>query len=86
MSRRDIATEVLVRPFTLNFQEPIVPLLNTYIGLFYALFYLWFESFPIVFVGIYHFKEQFYGLAFLGLLGGVTVTISRSFTTSREDV
>ena len=79
MSGRDIATEVLVRPFTLNFQEPIVLVLNTYIGLIYALFYLWFESFPVVFIGIYHFKEQIYGLAFLGLLGGVLVTIPPFF-------
>jgi DHA1 family multidrug resistance protein-like MFS transporter len=79
MSGRDIATIVLVRPFTLNFQEPIVLLLNVYIGLIYALFYLWFESFPVVFVGIYHFKEQFLGLAFLGILGGMLVTIPPFF-------
>lgn len=79
MTGRDIATEVLVRPFTLNFQEPIVLLLNLYIGLIYAIFYLWFESFPIVFVGIYHFREQFLGLAFLGLLGGVIVTLPPFF-------
>ncbi|KAH9974386.1 major facilitator superfamily domain-containing protein [Lactifluus volemus] len=65
LTARDIATDLLVRPFTLNFQEPIVLLLNLYIGLVYSLFYLWFESFPIVFIGIYHFKEQLLGLAFL---------------------
>jgi DHA1 family multidrug resistance protein-like MFS transporter len=79
MRGRDIATTVLLRPFTLNFQEPIVLLLNLYIGLIYALFYLWFESFPVVFVGIYHFKEQFLGLAFLGILGGMLVTIPPFF-------
>jgi DHA1 family multidrug resistance protein-like MFS transporter len=79
MTGRDIATQVLVRPFTLNFQEPIVLLLNLYIGLIYALFYLWFESFPIVFVEIYHFREQFSGLPFLGLLGGVFVTLPPFF-------
>jgi DHA1 family multidrug resistance protein-like MFS transporter len=79
MSGRDIAMMMLVRPFTLNFQEPIVLLLNLYIGLIYALFYLWFESFPVVFVGIYHFKEQLFGLAFLGMLGGVLVMIPPFF-------
>ena len=79
MSGREIATIMLVRPFTLNFQEPIVLLLNLYIGLIYAIFYLWFESFPVVFVGIYHFKEQFLGLAFLGILGGILVTIPAFF-------
>jgi len=71
--------DVLVRPFTLNFQEPIVLVLNLYIALIYAVFYLWFESFPIVFLGIYHFKEQLLGLAFLGLLGGIVVTIPPYF-------
>ncbi len=79
MTGRDIATDILVRPFTLNFQEPIVLLLNLYIGLIYALFYLWFESFPIVFIEIYHFREQFLGLAFLGLLGGIFVTLPPFF-------
>ncbi|KAH9064531.1 benomyl/methotrexate resistance protein [Lactarius vividus] len=79
MTGRDIATQVLVRPFTLNFQEPIVLLLNLYIGLIYALFYLWFESFPVVFIEIYHFKEQFLGLAFLGILGGIFITLPPFF-------
>ena len=79
LTASDIATDLLVRPFTLNFQEPIVLLLNLYIGLIYALFYLWFESFPIVFIGIYHFREQLLGLAFLGMLGGVLVTLPPFF-------
>ena len=62
MSPRDLAVDVLVRPFSLNFQEPIVFALNTYIGLIYALLYIWFESFPIVFIGIYHWREQLLGL------------------------
>jgi MFS transporter, DHA1 family, multidrug resistance protein len=76
---RDITTDLLVRPFTLNFQEPIVLLLNLYIGLVYSLFYLWFESFPIVFIGIYHFEEQLLGLAFLGILVGILVTLPPFF-------
>ena len=80
LSGRDIARDVLVRPFTLNFQEPIVLLLNLYIALIYALFYLWFESFPIVFIGIHHFRPQILGLAFLGILGGVFVTLPLYFT------
>ena len=79
LTGRDIAIDVLVRPFTLNFQEPIVLLLNLYIALIYALFYLWFESFPIVFIGIHHFRPQILGLAFLGILGGVFVTIPLYF-------
>ncbi len=60
----------MVRPITLNFLEPIVFLLNLYIALIYGLLYIWFESFPIVFTGIYHFSLGKDGLAFVGILVG----------------
>ena len=66
---------VLVRPITLNFQEPVVLCLNIYIGLIYALLYCWFESFPIVFGEIYRFPEQNQGLAFLGIFIGSLIAI-----------
>jgi len=40
MSRRDLAVDVLVRPFALNFQERIVFTLNIYPSLIYALLYI----------------------------------------------
>src|SRR6266536_2746127 len=64
MTPNEIALMVLVRPFTLNFHEPMVALLNSYLALVYGLLYIWFESFPIVFVGIYHFTLGELGLAF----------------------
>jgi len=79
MSRRDLAVDLLVRPFALNFQEPIVFVLNVYIGLIYALLYIWFESFPIVFIGIYHWREQLIGLSFLGLFVGSFIVIPPFF-------
>ena len=44
MTGRDIVMMMLVRPFTLNFWEPMVFLLNLYIALIYGLLYIWFES------------------------------------------
>ena len=79
MSPRDVAIDVLVRPFALNFQEPIVFALNVYIGLIYALLYIWFESFPIVFIGIYHWREQLVGLSFLGLFVGAFLVMPPFF-------
>ena len=79
MSPRDVAVDALVRPFTLNFQEPIVFALNMYIGLIYALLYIWFESFPIVFIGIYHWREQLVGLSFLGLFVGAFLVMPPFF-------
>ena len=75
MTSKDIALISLVRPFTLNFTEPMVFLNNLYIALIYGLLYIWFESFPIVFEGIYGFNLSEEGLAFLGILLGAVITI-----------
>jgi DHA1 family multidrug resistance protein-like MFS transporter len=79
MSTRDLAVDVLVRPFALNFQEPIVFALNAYIGLIYALLYIWFESFPVVFIDIYGWRQQLLGLSFLGLFIGAFLFIPPFF-------
>ncbi|KAF2637097.1 benomyl/methotrexate resistance protein [Massarina eburnea CBS 473.64] len=75
MTGKDIALMTLIRPITLNFTEPVVFLLNLYIALIYGLLYIWFESFPIVFIETYHFNLGEEGLAFLGLLVGALVTL-----------
>ncbi|ETN43820.1 uncharacterized protein HMPREF1541_11144 [Cyphellophora europaea CBS 101466] len=75
MTRGEIIKMVLVRPFTLGFLEPICFALNMYIALIYGLLYIWFESFPIVFVEIYGFSLGTEGLAFLGILVGVFVVL-----------
>lgn len=36
----------------------------------YAIFYLWFEAFPLVFIDTYHFKGGVASLPFLGILLG----------------
>ena len=70
-----IVMMTLVRPITLNFQEPIVFLLNLYIALVYGLLYIWFESFPLVFAGIYKFDLGQQGLAFLGIFVGALLVM-----------
>ncbi|VDB91856.1 unnamed protein product [Peniophora sp. CBMAI 1063] len=75
LSSRDLALDILVRPFSLNFQEPIVLALNVYISLLYAMLYMWFESFPIVFGEIYGWEPQLVGLAFLGIFVGCFAVI-----------
>ena len=79
MTGKDIAMIALVRPFTLNFTEPMVFLLNLYIALIYGLLYVWFESFVIVFIDIYHFNLGEEGLAYLGILIGAIVTLPPFF-------
>ena len=75
MSGKEILLMVFVRPFTLSFTEPICFLLNFYLALIYGLLYLWFESFPLVFIDIYHFSLGTEGLAFLGILIGAFVAM-----------
>ncbi|KXH28995.1 multidrug resistance protein [Colletotrichum simmondsii] len=79
MTPRDIMMISLVRPFTLNFTEPMVFLLNLYIALIYGLLYIWFESFPIVFTGIYGFSLGLQGVAFMGILVGALIVIPPFF-------
>ncbi|PVI02030.1 MFS general substrate transporter [Periconia macrospinosa] len=75
MTGKQIVTMTFIRPITLNFTEPMVFLLNLYIALIYGLLYIWFESFPIVFISIYGFTLGQEGLAFLGLLVGALLTM-----------
>ncbi|KAI8625854.1 MFS transporter [Xylariaceae sp. FL1651] len=70
-----IAMMTLVRPFALIFAELIVFALSLYIALIYGLLYIWFESFPIVFVEIYGFGLGLEGLAFLGVLVGIFIIL-----------
>lgn len=79
MTGKDIAMMTLVRPFSLNFTEPILFLLNLYIALIYGLLYVWFESFAIVFEGIYGFNLGEEGLSFVGILVGAFVVIPPFF-------
>jgi len=79
MTGKDIALMVLVRPFTLNFTEPMVFMLNLYIALIYGLLYIWFESFVDVFVGVYKFQLYQEGLSFLGIFVGALVVIPPFF-------
>lgn len=73
MSRKDIALDTLVRPFTLNC-EPILLSLNLYVSLIYALQYTWLESFPIVFQDTYQMSLGEEGLTFLSIGVGALIT------------
>ncbi|KAK3116490.1 GTPase-activating protein [Teratosphaeriaceae sp. CCFEE 6253] len=79
MTGKDIVMMSIVRPISLNFQEPMVFLLNLYIALIYGLLYIWLESFVIVFIDIYHFGLGQEGLAYLGLFVGALVVIPPFF-------
>ncbi len=75
MGGKEIVQMTLVRPFTMCFTEPMIFLLNMYIALIYGLLYIWFESFPIVFIEIYGFSLGTQGCAFLGILIGAFIVL-----------
>ncbi|KAJ9602705.1 GTPase-activating protein [Cladophialophora chaetospira] len=75
MGGKEIVKMTLVRPFTMCFTEPMIFLLNMYIALIYGLLYIWFESFPIVFIEIYGFTLGTQGCAFLGILIGAFLVL-----------
>ncbi|ETI20214.1 hypothetical protein G647_08248 [Cladophialophora carrionii CBS 160.54] len=65
-----IAQMTIVRPWVLTFTEPLIFLLHMWVALIFGILFVWFESFPLVFVGIYGFSLGQTGLAFIGLLIG----------------
>lgn len=54
------------KPFYIIIQEPIALAFDLYLAVYTAVFYLYFEAFPIVFGGIYNFTLIEQGLAYLG--------------------
>ncbi|KAJ4380443.1 GTPase-activating protein [Didymella sp. IMI 355093] len=75
MKPKDVVQMSLLKPITLNFQEPIVFLLNLYIALIYGLFLS-----PLVFTELYGFNLGEEGLAFLGILVGTLIAAGILFT------
>jgi DHA1 family multidrug resistance protein-like MFS transporter len=73
MKTGEVMKEFLWRPFQLM-AEPAVFFINLYIGLAYAIFYLWFEAFPLVFNGIYHMSEGVGSLPFIGIIVGAVLS------------
>ncbi|CEP60784.1 MFS transporter LALA0_S01e18888g [Lachancea lanzarotensis] len=65
--------ELFVRPFLVMLKEPAVLAFDIYIALCYGAFYLFFEAFPIVFIGIYNFTLVEMGLAYMGFCVGCVI-------------
>lgn len=65
---------LFVKPITLNFKEPIVLVLNSYLALVYALLFAALESFRIVYVDIYGFTPGQEGLTFIAPFVGFVLS------------
>lgn len=65
----------LVRPWKFLIREPIVIALSLYTAIIYGILYLEFEAYPIVFAQLRGWNSGETGLAFLGLLVGVVLSV-----------
>ncbi|KAJ6156121.1 hypothetical protein N7497_005006 [Penicillium chrysogenum] len=62
---REMLLITISRPFRMIIHEYIVSLTSLYLALAYAIFYLYFEAYPIIFQGIYKMSPGVSGLMFL---------------------
>lgn len=75
MSTRTIAYDALIKPWQINALDPAILFTTAYTALTYGIFYSFFESFPLVFEGVYGFSLGSVGLAFLSVLVGLLVAV-----------
>jgi len=61
----ELATVVLTRPLRMIVFEPIVSTSCAYLALCYAIFYMSFQAFPIIFEGVYGLSPGVCGLTYL---------------------
>lgn len=72
---RQMMTVTLMRPVHMIVYEAIVLFTCLYLSIAYAIFYLFFEAYPIIFEGLYHMNTGIAGLAFLPILVGAVIAL-----------
>ncbi len=71
-SFKEVATVVLTRPLRMIAFEPIVSATCAYLALVYAIFYMSFQAFPLIFEGVYGLSPGVCGLTYLAIgVGGL---------------
>ncbi|KAK6455935.1 multidrug resistance protein 6 benomyl/methotrexate resistance protein [Scheffersomyces xylosifermentans] len=67
----ELVIDTLWRPIEISVLEPVVLLIHIYISMVYAILYLWFEAFPIVFLETKHFTLIQMGVTYVSIIIGV---------------
>ena len=75
LSLNQVAYNALVIPWKINLLDPAILFSSIYTGLVYAIFYSFFEIFPLVYIDIYEMNLGEMGLAFLTVPIGVAVAM-----------
>lgn len=73
LSPSQIAYDALVIPWKINALDPAILFTSVYTGLVYAIFYSFFEVFPLVYIDIYSMNLGQMGLVFLSITIGVAI-------------
>ena len=68
--------EALWRPIQVMILDPSIAFVTIYTALIYGIYYSFFESFPLVFVGMHGFNIGEVGLAFTSIVVGAVVSIA----------
>lgn len=69
----EILIDALWRPIEISISEPVVLLINIYLSLIYAIMYLWYEAFPILYTNTFHFNTIETGATYISTLIGVVI-------------
>ncbi|KAI1498080.1 major facilitator superfamily transporter [Biscogniauxia marginata] len=80
---KQLLTRVLTRPMRMLITELIVTATCLYLALIYAIFYMSFQAFPLIFQGIYHLSPGVTGLLFLPIGAGAFVSLAVFFAYDR---
>lgn len=70
-----LLTVVLTRPLRMLVSEPIVSATCSYLALVYAIFYMSFQAFPIIFSRLYGLSPGVTGLCYLPIGGGAVLSL-----------
>ncbi|KAF2801525.1 MFS general substrate transporter [Mytilinidion resinicola] len=76
MATGQIVFQALIKPWEINIKDPAMLFTTFYTALTYAIYYSFFESFPLVYQEIYGFNLSELGLAFLAVLVGLCVAVA----------
>ncbi|KAH7324577.1 major facilitator superfamily domain-containing protein [Stachybotrys elegans] len=73
---KHLAGVVLMRPLHMLCSEMIVAASCLYLAMVYAIFYMYFQAYPLVFKGIYKLSPGVSGLMFLPIVAGVFIGLA----------
>jgi DHA1 family multidrug resistance protein-like MFS transporter len=75
LSIKEVLFDALIKPWEMNILDPAILFSTGYVALCYAIFYSFFEAFPLVFSGMHGFSLGSSGLTFLAIPVALVIAI-----------